>query len=97
MPCRVVKTGNIVAIACSRRTVQSKCFYCGKPSDYLCDFPVYSKGKKKGTCDRKLCKRCTQKGVSGETDFCREHFPIAKAAYERRMVKKEEIKNDNNS
>jgi hypothetical protein len=34
-----------------------------------------------------MCGNCTQKGVSENVDFCREHFPLAKAAYERRQAK----------
>jgi hypothetical protein len=86
MPSRLVKTGDSVAIICTGRTVQPRCFYCGKPSGYLCDFPVLIKGKKK-TCDRKLCEGCRRSGISKDIDFCREHFPLAKAAYERRKAK----------
>lgn len=66
-----------------------RCFYCGKTSEFLCDFPVQKKknGKWK-TCDKAMCLDCTQKGVSGKTDFCREHFNEAKAAYLRRINKK---------
>lgn len=88
MPCRTLKIGNATAIVCSRGQRTKPCYYCGMPSDFLCDYPVgkTKKGKKKD-CDRALCKNCTQKGVNPEVDFCREHFPLAQAAYERRMNK----------
>ena len=87
MPCRTVKFGNSTAIICGSRSRTKKCFYCGKPSECLCDFPVgKTKAGKKKDCDRPLCAKCSQKGVSANVDFCREHYPLAKAAYERRCA-----------
>jgi hypothetical protein len=61
-------------------------------SEFQCDFPigVYKSGKRKGQkrdCDRHLCSVHAKHGVSPEVDFCFEHFPIAKQAYDRRKLK----------
>lgn len=88
MPCEKIKFGNSTAIICSRGHRPKPCFYCGRPSDFLCDSPVgITKSGKKKDCDRALCVVCTQKGISKNVDFCREHYPKAKAAYERRLQK----------
>lgn len=85
MPYLNFKVRNVSAIICGVPH-RSKCQYCGKPSEFLCDFPVgKNKQGKKKTCDRKLCRNCSQKGISQNVDFCREHYPLAKAAYERRQ------------
>lgn len=87
MPCVNLKIGNASAIVCGLPR-RKKCFYCGKPSEFLCDFPVGKKrnGKTKD-CDRALCAGCTQKGVSENVDFCKTHYPIARAAFERRQAR----------
>jgi hypothetical protein len=86
--CTEIKIGDVKAIVCRGRGRRKKCHYCDGDEDFLCDFPVGKKrnGEKKD-CDRSLCKNCTQKGVSPGVDFCREHYPIAKAAYEERQAR----------
>lgn len=89
MPCNWIKfaDGTVAHIRTSGRQ-RRKCFYCGVMHEYLCDYPVgKTKNGKLKTCDRPLCSSCTQKGVSENVDFCREHFPLAKAAYERRLAR----------
>jgi hypothetical protein len=91
MPCQTIKIGDTYAIACSRgrRKQEPACVYCGKSSTKLCDFPTFSPktGKKlKKDCDVPMCDDCTSPGVSANVDFCKEHYPIAKAAYERRVA-----------
>ena len=90
MPCYPFKIGNSTGFICGRsRRKEKQCVYCGQISDFLCDFPVEKtkRGKLK-TCDKPLCSDCTQKGVSPDVDFCKEHYPIAKAAYEKRISNK---------
>lgn len=71
MPYLNFKVRNVSAIICGVPH-RSKCQYCGKPSEFLCDFPVgKNKQGKKKTCDRKLCRNCSQKGISQNVDFCR--------------------------
>ncbi|MBS1793635.1 MAG: hypothetical protein JSS81_07270 [Acidobacteria bacterium] len=87
MPCETVKIGDSYAIVCSRGRRRKTCLYCSREHEFLCDFPVgKTKGGKTKTCDRPLCRKHSLKGVSEGVDFCREHYPIAKAAYERRMA-----------
>jgi len=87
MPCHWIKLedGTIAHIRTSGHR-RAKCHKCGKPSDFLCDFPMHRTigGDVLKTCDRNLCSSCTNKGISPDKDFCDEHYPIAKAAYERR-------------
>ncbi len=88
MPCVQIDIGeDLTAVVCGvpRRNT---CFYCGAFGEFLCDFPTGKKrlGLRK-TCDRSLCRKCAQKGVSGNVDFCRHHYPTARAAYERRIEK----------
>lgn len=78
--------GKVTGFACGRFRKPKPCFYCGKNSAFLCDYPVKKSGKLK-TCDVPLCADCTQKGVSPGVDFCKPHFIRAKAAYQRRQAK----------
>lgn len=79
-------------IICGGRRTKCYVFGCHDSSKFQCDFPVgeYKSGKKKGqkrTCDRHLCATHVRHGKTSGVDFCLDHFPIAKAAYERRMAK----------
>lgn len=97
MPCNWLKfaDGTVAHIRTSGHRRRKKCFYCSNEHEFLCDYPVgKTKSGKKKDCDRPLCAKHTQKGVSENVDFCREHFPLAKAAYERRLARAaREIKN----
>lgn len=94
MPCRIVEIelpdGVARAIVCSRGGRNATCHACSRKSEYQCDMPLearYGSGKNKGrrkTCDRHLCPAHVKHGVTKGVDFCGEHYPIAKAAYERR-------------
>lgn len=93
MPCETVRDGDHVIIICSRGE-RRWCYKCGRISVAQCDFPVvrYKSGKKKGqwrTCDRHLCRDHRNPGVTPNVDFCPEHYPVAKAAHERRQAKVE--------
>jgi hypothetical protein len=83
----------ISAIICGRGA--PKCWRrCGRRSEFQCDFPVgrYKSGKKKGQvrdCNRHLCPDYAQHGVTHGVDFCDEHYPLAKAAYERKQLNAE--------
>lgn len=61
----------------------SRCHKCILVSEFQCDFPIGG-GK---TCDRHLCTDHVQHGATKGIDFCEEHYPIAKAAYEKRRMK----------
>lgn len=81
-----MEDGTMAHIRTSGHRRPQKCVYCGKVSEFLCDYPVgKTRSGKKKDCDKPLCSNCTQKGVSADVDFCREHFPLAKAAYDRRL------------
>lgn len=89
MPCRFIEIPELGAMAICRGQKTKSCGECRRPSEFQCDFPVgvYKSGKKKGqsrTCDRHLCKKHARHGVTPGIDFCSEHFPVAKAAYQRR-------------
>lgn len=92
MPCQTIefKTSNgerHEAIICGSRGVK-RCKYCNRIRAFLCDFPVgkTKRGKLK-TCDAPLCEDHTQKGDDPQYDFCRLHYPHAKAAAERRKAR----------
>jgi len=48
-----------------------KCYICGKPADYLCDY-VLEIGLQNPTCDRPMCNEHRVKVAEG-IDYCREH------------------------
>jgi hypothetical protein len=89
MPCRTYRSedGKVTGIICSRER-KVRCDYCERFSEYQCDFPV-AKHNKKRTCDRYLCSTHVRHGNTAGIDFCTEHYPIAKAAHERRMARTE--------
>lgn len=91
MECEKLNLGGMSAILCGRG--RPKCKTHGRPSEFQCDFPIgrYKSGKKKGQirdCNRHLCSDCVMHGITPGVDFCKEHYPIAKAAYERRTKTK---------
>jgi hypothetical protein len=53
-------------ISCARGP--KKCFYCGRDSEILCDFPM-SWG---GTCDKPCCGLCSKR-IAPNTDYCQAH------------------------
>ena len=72
MSCEIFVSGQgkdrVVGIVCSRKREIRKCAFCGRPADYLCDYPV-SEGK---TCDKPICKKC--KTIVGiDFDYCPTH------------------------
>jgi hypothetical protein len=69
MPCRIIDLGNgLTAIARVRGKRQPVCFYCGRPGEKLCDFPIGG-GK---TCDMSLCRLCAIH-TEPDTDLCPKH------------------------
>jgi len=91
MPCVVLEIEpNLTATICGTTGKTGRaCFYCGKPSGFLCDYPLIKKPWLgiKTTCDRALCDKCRMRGLSENVDFCRHHYEPARAAYERRLKK----------
>jgi len=77
-PCRVVKMPDgSTAIVCSRgRSSGTPCYVCGRPSSYLCDYPV-TRGGKPATCDKPMCARC-RNNVGPDRDYCNAHFRLWK-------------------
>lgn len=78
--------GTVAHIRTSGRTKQ--CYKCTQPSEFQCDFPTHRTqgGKVLKTCDRHLCRTHVSHGVTKGIDFCDEHYPIAKEAYEKRKT-----------
>ena len=76
MPCKPLtdKEGRVFGFACSRGSSRPRC-KCGRPSRYLCDFPL--KGRKEGqTCDAPLCDSCAKlikKTAQGSVHYCPAH------------------------
>lgn len=69
MPCTsVTLPGGEHAIVCTTGRRQ-RCA-CGKPATKLCDWKV--KTKRSGTCDRPLCKTCSQVPAP-DKDLCPDH------------------------
>lgn len=65
---RVSLPGGITAIVCgTRRKPRCK---CGQPAPLLCDWKV--PGKKSGTCDAPICKRCAT-SPAPDKDLCPAH------------------------
>ncbi len=67
MACNYFKIGKVEGIICGRGPRMHVCGNCGRPGDILCDYP-----KGDGTCDRKLCRRCST-SVGPDRDYCRSH------------------------
>lgn len=88
MPCNWIKFGDgtVAHIRTSGRR-QPRCWKCNLLSDFQCDFPMHraKNGKILKTCDRHLCTDHVRHGATEGVDFCEEHFPIAEAAYQRRL------------
>lgn len=57
------------AIICGGRARPRYC-KCGRPADLLCDWKVA--GKKSGTCDEPVCKRCAVE-VAANKHLCKAH------------------------
>lgn len=81
MPCEFVTFPNGYAIICGRGRIRpKKCFYCPKPSGWLCDLPiglpVGLDPSEQRTCDRNLCAdhRVNQ---GPEIDWCLAHVAAA--------------------
>ncbi len=80
MPCQVIETEHGAMIACSRgRQPKPKCYICGTPADYLCDF-VLEIGLENPTCDRPLCDEHRVNWLSG-VDYCPEHSELSKKEF----------------
>jgi len=87
MPCEPFKSndGKTTGIICRGRTRPGKCASCDGRSEYECDFPSH---KKSGTCDAKVCARCslhiagrwmplgTEFQTMDSYDFCPTHKPF---------------------
>lgn len=73
MPCTWFVSGEgknrVIGVMCSHgHHEKRKCAFCGKPADYLCDYPI-GDGK---TCDKPICKKC--KTIVGDNlDYCPTH------------------------
>lgn len=88
----VVKLGDTYAFICSRgRSKAKSCHKCFLTSQFQCDFPLNrnKSGEVIRTCDLHLCKNHVRHGLTKGIDFCEEHYPIAKAAYEQRTKNNE--------
>ena len=77
-------------IICGGRR-RPRCHKCGRPSEAQCDFPIgkTARGKRRD-CDRHLCDDHRHRGITPNVDFCDDHFPIAEAAYKRRLERSKE-------
>lgn len=79
MPCEFVPFPNGYAIICGPRRKQQKCFYCEKPSSWLCDLPiglpVGLDPSEQGVCDRPICSdHRLQRGAN--IDWCAIHHGL---------------------
>jgi hypothetical protein len=60
-----------------------QCYMCGETATVLCDYPERS-----GTrCGAAMCGDCRRRGVTPDVDFCAQHSPLARKAYEQRLEK----------
>lgn len=76
MPCYPIQTPGGFGFACTRgRGRLPRCYQCGKPAGWLCDFRT----SKRTTCDRPICQQHGQ-ALAGNRDYCRDHALIAKGA-----------------
>lgn len=78
-----------IAVICGGRRKPPQCHYCVNDSEYECDFPIGRKNLlgERRTCGRHLCAYHREKGITKDVDFCREHYPMAKAAWEKKRLK----------
>jgi len=69
MTCELHKdeNGQVNKIVCRRGP--PRCYFCGKPSTKLCDFPT---GTGLGTCDAQMCVSCATT-VGPNLDYCPTH------------------------
>lgn len=75
MPCdRVDLGGGNHAIVCGPKARALKCYVCGAPAPYLCDFRLSSPHQitHVKTCDRPMCDR-HRMNVAANVDYCVEH------------------------
>ena len=63
--------GHRMILCHSGRRPEPKCYVCGRPAPYLCDY-VLEFGLENPTCDRPLCEQHRIKIGSG-IDYCPEH------------------------
>lgn len=75
MPCRPFSSGGMSGFVCGPRQRAPKC-KCGSGlgADLLCDW----KKPEGGTCDAKLCPRCSTKPAD-DKDLCPDHAKAWKA------------------
>ena len=93
MNCGTFQVNDVRGLLCYRGK-RKVCVHCQRDSAAQCDFPVgKTRTGRTKTCSRHLCKKHRQPGVTPNVDFCPEHFPIAKAAYERRQAIRREAAN----
>jgi hypothetical protein len=67
--CVKMPMGDGVVILCGGHTRPRFC-RCGRLADLLCDWKVA--GKKSGTCDEPVCKRCAVE-VASNKHLCKAH------------------------
>jgi hypothetical protein len=76
--CRVIRLANGEAvIVCSRGYDGPRCYVCGDPQAFLCDYPVTRDGNP-GTCDKRMCFRCANE-VGPDRHYCNGHYRRSKA------------------
>lgn len=74
-PCsRIDLGGGIHAIVCGPKQRERKCYVCGAPAPYLCDFRLSSPHQVTHvkTCDKPVCER-HRMSVAPNVDYCPDH------------------------
>lgn len=67
--------GQRMILCHSERRPEQKCYICGRPAPFLCDY-VLEFGLENPTCDRPLCnEHRVNKGK--DTDYCPEHEELS--------------------
>ena len=71
---RVMEDGTRMILCHSGKRPKEKCYVCGKPAPYLCDY-VLEFGLENPTCDRPMCAEHRVK-IGPNIDYCKEHAAI---------------------
>ena len=71
--------GHRMILCHSGRRPEQKCYICGRPAPFLCDY-ILQFGLENPTCDRPICnEHRSQRGK--DIDYCPEHAELAERLF----------------
>jgi len=69
-----LEDGSRMILCHSGSRPEKKCYICGHPAPYLCDY-VLEFGLENPTCDRPMCNAHRVK-IGNDIDYCLEHAEV---------------------